>query len=508
MNGSLAFADYAVIAAFFAVMLGVGLWYSRRSASSDQFFGNDKSVPWWLSGVSFYMNSFSALAFVMYSALAYKFGWVPVTVSWLSVPAVLLGAWFLAVRWRRAAKGSPIDYVAERYTPATCRTLAVLGLPMQLLDNALKLLAIGTVVGVGMGFPLFWSICLSGVVIVLYTFLGGLKATLVCDFIQFLVILAVVLALPFLCLGRLASLDGGAGLAHGLRVFLDRAPAGFFDLTAGQYTWLYMLVFFCCVGSTLSTNWSLVQRYYSTKSERDAKKMAYLVAALLFLGPPVFFFPAMAARVFMPGVPDAEMNGVYALLCREVLPAGMIGMVIAAMFSATMSSLAGNFNAAAAVVTNELYLKSAKAPSAKAKMAAARLATVAVGGLVVALTFVMQYAQGADDLFNLSNKVFGVFLPPIAIPMLCGVLVRGFSKRSGLCGLVGGVAVGLALFAVGSVPSLAHWREMTWIFPATSAATVLFLFLGTWLFRDTPAERAEVDAFMDRIGGKTTGGRA
>ena len=95
MKAGLAFADYAVIAVFFAVMLGVGVYYSRKSKSSDQFFGNDKTVPWWLSGVSFYMNSFSALAFVMYSALAYKFGWVPVMVSWLSVPAVLLGAWFL-----------------------------------------------------------------------------------------------------------------------------------------------------------------------------------------------------------------------------------------------------------------------------------------------------------------------------------------------------------------------------------------------------------------------------
>ena len=89
MNTGLCIADYTVIATFFAVMVGVGLYYSRRSRSSDQFFGNDKTVPWWLSGVSFYMNSFSALAFVMYSALAYKFGWVPVTVSWLSVPAVL-----------------------------------------------------------------------------------------------------------------------------------------------------------------------------------------------------------------------------------------------------------------------------------------------------------------------------------------------------------------------------------------------------------------------------------
>ena len=499
----LAYADYAVIAVFFAVMIGVGVYYSRRAKSDAQFFGRDKSVPWWLSGVSFYMNSFSALAFVMYSALAYQYGWVPVTVSWLSVPAVLLGAWFLAVRWRRAAKGSPIDYIATRYTPKMCRTLAVLGLPMQLLDNALKLLAIGTVVGVGMGFPLFWSICISGLIIVLYTFLGGLKATLVCDFIQFFVILAVVFALPPLCLGRLAALDGGTGLVHGFRVFLDRVPDGFFSFTGGQYTWIYMLVFFCCVGSTLSTNWSLVQRYYSTKSEKDAKKMAYLVAALLFLGPPLFFFPAMAARVFMPELDTGDsqaMNAVYATLCKSVLPVGMIGMVIAAMFSATMSSLAGNFNAAASVMVNELYLRVDKAATPRRRMFAARAATVFVGGAVVALTFVMQYAQGAKDLFAVTNNMFGVFLPPIAIPMLAGLFIRHLSRRAGMVGLVGGMCVGVALFLAGYAhPNLAILREFEWCFPITAAATVAFLALGTWLFPDKPEERAEVDAFFKQL---------
>lgn len=505
---TLSYLDYAVIAVFFAVMIGVGLFYSRKSKSSDQFFGNDKTVPWWLSGISFYMNSFSALAFVMYSALAYKFGWVPVTVSWLSVPAVLLGAWFLAVRWRRAATGSPIDYIASRYTPKMCSTLAILGLPMQLLDNALKLLAIGTVVGVGMGFPLFWAICISGVIIVLYTFLGGLKATLVCDFIQFFVIMAVVFSLPVLCLEKLSlmqpALEGAqnaglSGLMNGFKVFIDRVPDGFFNLTAGKYTWVYMLVYFCAVGSTLSTNWSLVQRYYSTKSEKDAKKMAYLVAALLFLGPPVFFFPAMAARIFLPEIPESEMNGVYAVLCREVLPIGMMGMVIAAMFSATMSSLAGNFNAAAAVITNELYFKIDRNASPRRRMLAARIATILVGAGVVALTFVMQYAQGADDLFNLSNKVFGVFLPPIAIPMLCGIFVRKFSRRSGMCGLVGGIVVGLAVFAVGSIEGYAYLREMIWIFPITAFATVAFLLLGSLMLPDSSDEKAAIDGFFEKI---------
>ena len=77
-NG-LAFADYAVVVSFFTVMISVGVFFGRGQKSMSQFFGGGKQVPWWLSGISFYMCSFSALAFVMYSALAYKFGWLPIT---------------------------------------------------------------------------------------------------------------------------------------------------------------------------------------------------------------------------------------------------------------------------------------------------------------------------------------------------------------------------------------------------------------------------------------------
>ena len=507
---TLGFLDYAVVAVFFAAMIGVGAWFSRKSKSTDQFFGGDRSIPWWLSGISFYMCSFSALAFVMYSALAYKYGWVPVTVSWLSVPAVLLGAKFLAVRWRRAAKRSPIEFISKRYTPRMCQSLVWLGLPMQVLDNAFKLLAIGTVVGMMVKslFPpdypvdavLGWAIALSGLVIVCYTFLGGLKATLVCDFIQFFVILAVVLTLPFLCLERLAAVDGGTGLAHGFQIFLQKAPEGFFRLTGGPYDGWYMLVFFLLVGSNLSTTWSLVQRYYSTKSEKDAKKMGYLVSALLFVGPPLFFFPAMAARVFLPDLDLASkdaMNGVYATVCLTVLPAGMIGLVVAAMFSATMSTLAGGYNAIASVLTNEFYGRLVPQATSSAKMRAARFFTVLVGALVVGLTFVMRAAQGKSDLFDVTNKMFAVFLPPIAITMLVGILVRKFSKRAGLCGLVGGILVGMAAFIVGAwYPDI---RAMGPMFSITCATTFVGLFLGTRFFPDSSAERTEVEDFFLQI---------
>jgi hypothetical protein len=95
-SSGLALADYAVVASFFAVMISVGLFFGGKQKNMAQFFGGGKQVPWWLSGISFYMCSFSALAFVMYSALAYKFGWLPITITCIATLAGLFfGSLFL-----------------------------------------------------------------------------------------------------------------------------------------------------------------------------------------------------------------------------------------------------------------------------------------------------------------------------------------------------------------------------------------------------------------------------
>ena len=191
------------------------------------------------------------------------------------------------------------------------------------------------------------------------------------------------------------------------------------------------------------------------------------------------------------------MNGVYALLCRKVLPVGMIGMVIAAMFSATMSTLAGHFNAVASVMTNDLYRRFDPNATPRRLMVAARVATLVTGMLVIGLTFLMQYVQGADDLFNLTNKAFGVFIPPIAIPMLAGLFIRGISRRAGMIGLVAGIATGLAAFIIG-----ARWpvlRELIPMYCITAATTAIALFAGSKFLPDSPVDREAVRAFMDKL---------
>ena len=494
----LAGLDWAVIAAFFAMIVGIGVFYARRQKTSEQFFGGDKTMPWWLAGISFYMCTFSALAFVMYSAIAYKFGFVAVTISWGTPIAVFIGAKLTAAKWRRVATNSPLEYIERRFGNGMRQGLMWLGLPMRIFDDAAKLLAIGTVVGVGLGFPITWAIALSGAIVALYTFMGGLKAALVADFFQFVVLLVVVLALPVFCLRELAAIDGGSGIAHGFANFLSHEPEGLFALTADKYGWAYIVILALCSIVNNCTSWSLVQRYYSTRSEKDARKVGYLVSILIFIGAPLFYFPAMAAREFLPGLDMADpdvMNGVYATICTTVLPAGMIGMVVAAMFSATMSTLAGDFNAISAVFTNDFYGRMlAPNASQRAKMTVARISTVAVAVFVIALAFFVRQAQGASDLLDVVNKMFAVFLPPISFPMMLGFLCRRLSRRSGLVGTLVGMAYGICAFIAGAwFPVL---REMVVMLPSTFAATAVGLLVGTIFLRDTPEESRGIDDFF------------
>ena len=510
--------DYIVIAAFFAVMIGVGVYYARKQKSSGQYFGSDKSTPWWLAGVSIYMNSFSALAFVMYSTLAYKYGLLAATMCWASVPAMLLGLWFVALKMRRSAQTSPLDFIRARYGSKMNQALVWLGIPMQLLDGAFKLLAIGTVVGMALQTSftgasldtvLFWAIVLSGAVIVAYTFLGGLKAAVVCDFIQFFVIVAVVVVLPFYCLNHLSAAAAKAGFeGTGLAYFIAKAKENnFFEFARadveGGYGWMYMFFTFLLVGLNLATQWALIQRYASTKSEKDAKKTGYLVAGLQTISPLIFYFPAMAARFFMDlDLNNADqMNGVYALVCLAVLPMGMVGMMISAMFSATMSSLAGVYNAIANVFTADVYKNLInRNASDRSQVLVGRLATVLLGILVMALTFYMRANQGKSDLVDMCNRMFSVFLPPISVSMLIGIFSRKATKRAGLTALVTGISVGAAVFFFAQAKS--EFGYLTGMAPMTTitfCATIVGAIAGTFLFKDTAEEKAEVAAFFRKL---------
>jgi SSS family transporter len=492
MQNGLAAADYIIVAGFFAAMLGVGVFFARRMHGLRDFFSGGRVVPWWVSGVSLFMTTFSAYAFVGYSATAYISGFVAVLLWWIAAATFVVSARFLAARWRRAAATSPVEFIEQRYGPFLRQGFAWLGVPLIIIDDALKLYVIGTMAAASLGlddpFALAILIAVCGVIILSYTFLGGLWAVLITDFVQFVVMAAAVLVLVPLVLHRVGGLGG----------FFSAMPEGSWTFTSDEWPPASLAAFLVVMLLANCAKWSVVQRYYAVRTDREARRVGYLVAILTIVGMPVVLLPALAARIFLPGIEDP--NTVYSLICRELLPVGMLGMILAAMFSATMSMLSSDYNAVASVITNDIYRRFSRNPDDDAGMLrAGRLATLGVGVTALAIALALAVRSGELNLVQVMAKLFGVLLPPMAIPMIFGLLSRRASNAGALAAFFTGCACGLGAYFLGYLPGAAFLQTLPWLTGITAAPTLAALFFVSLAIPGNPEQETRVARFLEGL---------
>src|SRR5918996_1975447 len=188
MTTGLHTADHIVIIGYFVLLTLIGFYFWKKMRHVRDFFTGGNAIPWWLAGVSFYLTGFSAFTFVAYSEMAYRYGFVAVTLAWSSAVAMLVGTIFLAGRWRRARILSPVEFLEARYNTQIRQVMAWAGLPLKIIDDGLKIYATGIFVSAGLGYDLRSSVLVSGSVMVLYTFMGGIWAVVVTDYIQFVIL--------------------------------------------------------------------------------------------------------------------------------------------------------------------------------------------------------------------------------------------------------------------------------------------------------------------------------
>ncbi len=506
--GGLRGPDYFILVGYFVLMLGIGAYFYRYMKGMKDYFTGGNRIPWWLSGISYYMASFSAFAFVNYSAVAYRYGWVAVSMYWVTVPAALFSVLFFAVRWRRARVVSPVEYLESRYNPAVRQLFAWQGVPVRIIDDALKIVAIGTLLSLGLGLEspeqgMFWS----SVIMLAYTFMGGLWAAAVTDFVQFVVLLAAVIIILPLSISH----------AGGLDAFLRNSPEGFFRLTGGEFTGVYLGSLIFLYSLSWSINWGLVQKFYCVPRERDALKVGWLVVVLNLVTTPMMFVPAMAARHFLP--PLADSTWVYPKMCLAILPVGMMGLMLAAMFSATMSMLSSDYNVCASVLTNDVYRRLIRPTAGHRELVlVGRLTTLLVGVLSIGVAFLL---SGGKDTAMFKNMVtlFSAAVPPVAIPMLWGLVSSKLSSRGALLGFAVGLCAGLILLVgMAGIPAgeSRHFagilletgrlqirtvvleRENA-IFWLSAALTLVGVLAGNVAFPQTKAEEERAAKFLARI---------
>jgi solute:Na+ symporter, SSS family len=498
MSKGLHLADHIVIVGYFLLLTVIGLYFWRRMRHARDFFVGNHDIPWWLSGVSFYMTGFSAFTFIAYSEMAYRYGFVAVTLAWSAAVAMAVGTVALSARWRRARILTPVEFLEARYSKHIRQVLAWAGLPLRIIDDGLKIYATGVFVSVGMGYDLKTSIVSSGIVMLLYTFMGGLWAVIVTDYVQFIVLTIGVVALLPLVMSRLETVGT---LGQG-------AQSGFMSAVADPFSLLYVVAFYLLVLLSYNGNWAFAQKFYCVRDERAAWKAGALAVALKVIGPPLFIVPALAARTLMPELlqPPNSPQYTYAALAVAYLPAGLMGLMIAAMFSATMSTLSGDYNAMAGVLTGDVYHRMVNPQASERRLVrVGRFATAVVGGLTILIGLAL-VETARKGLFEVMVTLFGLFVGPMLLPMLAGLLNRRVTWRGAAVGIAAGFVSGTSLFLLKTFV-LTGRVDPTWLrydFEAITiltniAVTAIAMVITTLLERVSVADREQIAAFFRRL---------
>jgi Na+/proline symporter len=438
--------DYVVVGLYMLAVLGAGFWFARITKSGRDFFVGGNRIPWWAAGISLYMTTFSAWMFTGAASFVYNTGWFGIL--WIACKPIGFGIGFLlaAVKWRRARITSPIEYIEERYNHSTRLLMSVAFIIGMMYWPGHHLAAVARISAPALfpGTP--WAvdglILFFGAFVLIYTVAGGIWAVSVTDALQFLVLFSVLVVLLLAVVG--------SGEMGSPEEFLQSTPTLEFDHTIrgnAHYTEWYLLgfLFSGLVGFVVGDK---AQRFFTVRDERAVKKTAWLAFALFLTSPLLFGLPPLVGKVLWPEVSQlASFAGsskpdesVFIAVVMHYLPAGVVGLFLAAMMAASMSALDSVWNTLSAVVSVDLYKGHLRPGASDRELLWVGRGTVIILALV-AVTMALVIVHSPFGIFTFSSMVVGLIGIPVTVPMLTGVISRTPLTWSAIPSILSGIAI-------------------------------------------------------------------
>ncbi|WP_420400459.1 sodium:solute symporter family transporter [Flagellimonas sp.] len=431
-------ADYIVIVLYMVGVVGTGMLLARKMKNSKDMFSASGQSPWWVSGLSGFMTIFSAGTFVVWGGIAYQYGLVAVAINMCYGISAMFVGWFLASRWRKLGVSSASEFLQLRFGSSivqfytwfqgTFGIFAVGGAIYALSKIVCSLMPLpdGHLLAdpsTGMLSVSFTSVVLC-LIVILITFSGGLWAVLVTDVLQFVILVISVIFVVPLILNEVG----------GWTAFVEKAPNGFMSPVTSDFTWWFLVGWIVIHFFKIGGEWAFVQRYTCVPSANDAKKAAFIFGAMYLISPIFWMLPALVFRTIKSG---QDMEQAYILACNLVLPAGMMGLMIAAMASATASAATSQLNVFAGAFTTEVYKRMFNQDASEKKLVlVGRMFTVLLGCIVIAGALLIPRYGYTNFIIDLTTLLTG----PLVLPTIWGL----FSKKIGIRAVWGTTIIGFA----------------------------------------------------------------
>ena len=466
--------EYLVIIGYLILIAVVGIVFKKFSSDTDDYFKSGSKGSWWLVGSSAFMSAFSAWTFTGAAGVAFESGFSVMIIFLGNAFGFFLNFLFLGPWLRQMRVTTFPEAISKRFGEKTRMFYALYEVPVRILYSAMALYGLGIFCSAVFGYNIYHVILVCGIVVLFYSATGGRWAVMATDFLQGLILIPLTIIIAWLCVSQF----GGLGPmfreieAQGLSEEFSMINSGV--LFGGAYTWGW--------ASAMVTKGFLVfnsmyagPRYFSVKDGREARKAAILASALFLIGGLIWFLPPITARLLF--AEDVMALGIskpaeaaYAIASIKLLPVGLIGLIVVAILTATMSTMDTGLNTNVAILVKDIYPKLLRRFKWKPKSESellryGRLYTWLMGVFILLLALYLAQQKG-KGIFEIMLDVGALLMSPIQIPLMWGLFIRRTPSWAALLSI--GCAFTVSLMAFLNVPlsTFGFSLEATWTFQA------------------------------------------
>ncbi|MGL5723640.1 sodium:solute symporter [Cetobacterium sp.] len=430
--------NWIVIFIYFSIILGIGIYFNRKNKNTEDYFRGSGSIPTLVTACSIYATSLSSLSFIGIPGSVYKNGWIMGMAPLGIILMVIWAAETFVPFFRELKVETAYEYLEIRFGKEfrvigslsfiifhIIRIAIILYLPVLALSIVLPSIN-----------PTVLVVLVSSFCIV-YTSLGGIKAVVWSDAFQTIVLLLGASVIIFL---GISSIPKNVDIVEVFSMKDMIKSPEIFKVSFSGKTLLGMIV-----GGFLNSIYSyvgsqdIVQRYATTESTNEAKKSLYMNIPLLLIS--IFIFVGMGSGLYMffkysVTLPqDIVGNAILPYFVINYIPKGLSGLVIAAIFAATQSTVSSSLNSISVCITSDLLKSVTKCRCEKIKLKIAKCMSWAVGILssLLALRFLK---IGQSDIFLYFQSITGLLGGPIAGIFLVGIFIKKADRYSAWIGFL------------------------------------------------------------------------
>lgn len=435
--------NWVVLVAYLIAMLLLGYYFMKKESSSNDFFTGGGRIPWWAAGISIFATMLSAITYMAIPAKAYATDW-----TYYPMQIMILVVSFPVIKYylpffRRLNVTTAYEYLERRFNYAVRSIASLLFIVFMVARTALVLYLPSLAMEAVTGIDIFTCIILMALITIVYCTMGGVEAVVWGDVVQGIILVGgAFLAAGYLMLNT----EGGTSAFFEIGMANDKFRL--FNWSFDYRTATFWVVILGGLANNLisySSDQTVIQRYLTTKDEQSAARSILTNGLMSVVVTIAFFAIGTGLYTFYKTHPTAldmsmeRADAIFPFFMMSQLPAGIAGLLIAAIFAATMSTISSNINSISTAFTMDFYKKAKPQSSDKAMLRTARIA-VAVSGLIGMGIALLMATINIQSLLDYFNTILGLLSGGIGGLFILGIFFPRVNAISALIGFVAGTA--------------------------------------------------------------------